>query len=129
MENITRPLTAHACFLAVALLSACGAQATDGTFDSDDTEPENTPTGSEEANKRNSSKLGKGSAFASEELPACEPGDEYEAGQRCVYRVDGLCYEARLMACACACPTSAGSTCVSGFPSSDGLDPTDVTCR
>lgn len=51
-------------------------------------------------------------------LEACKSGFEVdsEPGLPCKWLHDGLCYETKLEACACACPRSAKtSTCVSGF--------------
>ncbi|HEX4336989.1 MAG TPA: hypothetical protein VH062_13820 [Polyangiaceae bacterium] len=44
----------------------------------------------------------------------------------CVYRVDGRCYDTKVKACACACPSKVGTQCINGFPESDGS--TIVTC-
>lgn len=52
----------------------------------------------------------------SDVLPACEPGFSMAtAGSReCAYFHRGVCYEERLVACACACQGLADSQCVIG---------------
>jgi len=59
-------------------------------------------------------------------LGKCEAGfDRYEEPDRdCNWVVNGLCYEEKLDACACACPGgTAVTTCSSGFPQRNGRVP------
>jgi hypothetical protein len=62
-------------------------------------------------------------------LPPCLKGFKMgEAiGKLCVFVTDGLCYETKIDACACACAKPSGTVCLSGFPDPDR--PTTVTCN
>lgn len=44
----------------------------------------------------------------------------------CNWTFDSRCYATKAEACACACPRRKASTCVSGFPSDDGM--VEVSC-
>lgn len=62
-------------------------------------------------------------------LGECEPGfsQAKEPGASCPWTHEGLCYETKLAACACACPRgSTNSTCISGFE--DPVNPVAVSC-
>lgn len=63
-------------------------------------------------------------------LPACALGfkEAEDSSKSCDFVVDGLCYESKIEACACACPPNKPNTrCTSGFPVADGH--VLVTCQ
>jgi hypothetical protein len=61
-------------------------------------------------------------------LPACSLGFvKGTSSSPCVFAFDSRCYGTKLDACACACPSRAGTTCISGFPEASGE--TIVACN
>jgi hypothetical protein len=72
---------------------------------------------------------GGGTGLSSTALPACRRGfkPDGQTFRPCDFLADGLCYESKVDACACICPSKANTTCTSGFPVPDGR--VIVTCQ
>jgi hypothetical protein len=60
-------------------------------------------------------------------LPDCVLGPPVGTVAPCPYSVKGRCYDKKLRACACACPSDHVSVCTSDYPSADAA-PVEVTC-
>jgi hypothetical protein len=117
----------HAAVLLSGILVGCGGRVVqeDGS---------GSPAHAADGGAASSTKSGQG-ASSSEydgtvELPECELGYKQSAPPKnaapCTFLVAGRCYDTKVKACACACPTRTGTTCASGFP--DPSVPTLVTC-
>jgi hypothetical protein len=106
-----------------ALLAACGGEVRTGGPDHPGTSEE-----PDSSSPSSSSGTGGDDPAGTVALPVCPKG--FKAGQvigkLCVYTTNGLCYETKLDACACACTKQSGTVCSSGFPEMNGT--TKVTC-
>ena len=59
---------------------------------------------------------GNGGGLPRTKLPECREGPPgpFGGNAECPWRADGKCYDTKLEACACVCPTE-DSICISGF--------------
>ncbi|HVU00873.1 MAG TPA: hypothetical protein VHE30_03945 [Polyangiaceae bacterium] len=106
-------------FVLVALVCsvACG-----GVVQTGEPGPTPTPSGGAGAASAGGGSSGSSDHLPTVDLPECKKGRSPESGAapNCPYEYDGLCWDAKLDACGCACVGIKDSTCASGFPDSVG---------
>lgn len=110
--------------LGAQLAAACGGEVRTGGPD-----PGSVNNQADAGGARSSSGTSGDDPAGTVALPACPKGFKAgdAIGKLCVYTTNGLCYETKLDACACACTKQSGTVCSSGFPEMDGT--TKVTCH
>jgi hypothetical protein len=104
------------------LLTRCGGE----VRKTDSTDPD--PDGSN-AGGQGTAPNGGGTGLSSTSLGPCRKGfkPEEQTTRSCDFLAGELCYESKLDACACICPSRSNTNCVSGFPVPDGR--VVVTCQ
>jgi hypothetical protein len=102
------------------LLTGCGGE----VRKTDSTDPDGGGAGG-----ANATPNGSGTGLSSTTLSPCRQGFEpdEQPTRSCDFLANGLCYESKLDACACICPSRSNTNCVSGFPVPDGR--VSVTCQ
>ncbi len=107
-------------WIAVGLVAfGCG-----GKTDDEGQEPDSTGSPSDSSGSGAAAGDGEDGAWdAAAPLGKCGQGFDYSdaKGRHCNWMVAGVCYEDKLDACACACPSNVStSSCYSGWPVEDG---------
>ena len=101
--------------LGVVLLVGCGGMVERSSRDPEDGEP-GGPSGLP-SDEDSQGPPGGIEPDADTALGECVLGFPEASPKPCAWVADGRCYEARKMACNCACPRDRDSQCLSGFAS------------